>query len=85
MTLVRWRVQILSTLFVKEVGQGFSRSEGVAELLDETGVSPRGWIAPMTAEGLTPEWRKVRAGRILNTLRTVVNLATSCLTCLCLC
>ena len=26
-------------------GHSFSRSEGVAELLDETGVSLRGWIA----------------------------------------
>ena len=32
-------VQIPSASFVKEVGQNFSRSEGVAELLDETGVS----------------------------------------------
>ena len=44
-TLVRPRFQIPSTLFVKEVGQSFSRSEGVAELLDETSVSLQEWIA----------------------------------------
>ena len=48
-TLIHWRVQIPSASFVKEVGQSFSRSEGEAELLDETGVSLRGWI--VTVDG----------------------------------
>ena len=43
--VVRWRVLIPSTLFVKKVGQCFSRSGTLAEFLDETGVSLHGRIA----------------------------------------
>ena len=42
--VVRWRVLILSTSFVKNVRQCFLRSGTVAEFFDGTSVSLRGWI-----------------------------------------
>ena len=48
---VRWRVLILSTSFVKNVAHCFLRSGTVAEFLDETGVSLRGWIVTNDSRG----------------------------------
>ena len=54
--VVRWRVLTPSILFVKKVGQCFSRSGTVAEFLDETGVSLfMGGLPPTIAEGMMPE------------------------------
>ena len=49
--VVRWRVLTLSTSFVEKVGQCFLRGGTIAEFLDETGVSLRGWIATNDSRG----------------------------------